>query len=1187
MEGRTYVRGFLTVLVLGMLATSSAVAQITNATVTGAVTDPTGAAIPGATVTLVSASRGTAFEVVTAADGRFVFPTVQADTYLVRVGLTGFKTLERPNVVVAPGDRVALGALKIDVGAVEETVMVLGEVPLIQSQSGDRSYSISTQAVQAIAVNGRNFNTLTDLAPGFVAGTVNGLRVNQNTLQIDGITSVDTGNNGNAVTLTVDAVQEVKVLTTSYQAEYGRSAGAQISAVTKSGSQQFHGSLYADRRKDDLNSNTWLNEARGLPKQRINQSDEGYTLGGPIGRPNGGSKLFFFVNQEWQQVKSPNDQRRVRVPTELERRGDFSQTLDNAGRPYNLIRDSTTGLPCTAIDTRGCFADGGVLGRIPQNRLYDLGLRVLNMYPTANTPESIAQGYNYLSQESSDQPRRQDLIRLDWQASANWRFNGKWLHTGGNNTTPYGGGTTGFSTNLPQFGSTNPCPCSRQFTVGASGVLSDTLVAELFYGTSNRPITNYARNPDMVSRGNLGLSAFPMLFPDAVQLDYVPSFVFSGTGSRIATANAPTNSTQYAPFENANTSHDIVASITKLGGSHTIKTGFFMNRAIKEQSSRAAANGIVNFSNDSSNPFDSGFPFANAALGIYQSYTQAADWIKGNFVYTNAEWYVQDNWRATSRLTLDYGIRFYWLQPTYDTRLQTSNFIPGDYNAALAPRLYYPGRDGAGNRVGLDRATGEIVPASNIGRLVPGSGSLVGNGLYGAGQGIDEQLYDNRGVQYAPRFGFAYDVRGTQQLVVRGGAGVFYDRAAGDTVYGMLEQLPTLNQPNLVYGRLQDVTATSSTSAPPTITAFDYAGKIPTVYSYNVGVQMQLPWSSILDVSFVGSQSRNLNTQINLNAPAYGAAYLPENQDSTLAPSTVPGATALPVDFLRPYRGFGDIIQIQPTAYADYKSVQASLNRRFSRGVSLGLNYTLGKAMGTSSNDFPAGNNTYNPQVIGMPRTDGEANQRKANYMPLNTDRRHTLVANFVWQLPNASVNKVLAGALHDWQVSGVFRAASGSPYTVTYNIPGISPYTLTGTQRLESARVVIVDDPGPGYSDDPYQQFNPAAFTTPSPNSIGLESGTNYMRYQPSYVLDLSLARFIRFGGSRRIEMRVDAFNVLNRFTITEVNTTMQVRSLTDPTPTNLTRDASGALINPTGFGAVTAVAPARQIQLMVRFHF
>ena len=1187
MEWRLFARGLVAVFVVAIALSRPALAQITTGTVAGTLKDEQGLPVPGATVTLVSEARGTKMApVFTGTTGDFVVPNLTPDTYTVEVTLEGFHPVHRTGIVVSGADRVNIGALALTVGSASETVTVTAQSPLIQTQSGERSFSISAEAVQAIAVNGRAYNTLINLAPGVVAGTVNGLRANQNTLQIDGITSVDTGNNGNAVTLTVDAVQEVKVLTASYQAEYGRSAGAQISAVTKSGTQQFRGSVYADRRRDDLNANTWLNNVRGLPKQKINQSDQGYTIGGPLDRPNGGARLFFFLNQEFQQVLTANNEARVRVPTELERRGDFSQTLDNAGRLFNLIRDPASGLPCTATDTRGCFADGGVLGRIPQNRLYDVGLRVLNMYPLPNSAGTANQGYNFITQDSSDQPRRQDLIRLDWQASAKWRFNGKWLHTGGTNTTPYGGGTTGFATNIPQFGSTNPCPCSRQFTVGVSGVLSNSLVTEIFYGSSNRPITNYALSPDQLTRSSLGLTGFPLLFPNAVQRDYVPSFVFSGSGSRVA--NAPTNSTQYAPFENNNTSQDIVASLTKLRGSHTLKTGFFMNRAVKEQSSRAAANGLVSFTNDASNPLDTGFPYANAALGVYQSYSQAAAWIKGNFLYHNFEWYAQDNWRVTSRLTLDYGMRFYWLQPTYDTRLQASNFLPDRYDPARAPRLYYPGRDAAGTRVGVDRATGAIVPAVNIGLLVPGSGTLVGNGLFGAGEGIDEQLYQNRGVHYAPRFGFAYDAGGAQQLVVRGGFGVFYDRAAGDTVYSMIEQQPVLVQPNLFYGRLQDIsTGASGTTAPPTIAAFEYSGKIPTVYSYNVGVQKSLPWSMLLDLSFVGSQSRNLNTQVNLNAPAYGVAYLPENQDPTAAPSTIPGATALPVDFLRPYRGFGDIIQIQPTAYADYKSFQTSLTRRFSNGVSFNLNYVLGRAMGTSSTDFPAGNNTFTPNAIGMPRTDSEENQRKANYMPLSTDRRHTFVSSFVWQLPNANVNRLLAGAIHDWQISGSYRASSSAPYTVTYNIPGVSPYTLTGTQRNESARIVIVGDPGAGYSADPYQQFNPAAFTTPRPGGIGLESGTNYLNYQPQYVLDLSVVRFIRLGSNRRFEMRLDAFNAFNAVTITGVNNVLQVRSLTDPTPTNLSRDASGNLINPTGFGAVTAVAPARQIQLMARFHF
>ena len=519
-------------------------------------------------------------------------------------------------------------------------------------------------------------------------------------------------------------------------------------------------------------------------------------------------------------------------------------------------------------------------------------------------------------------------------------------------------------------------------------------------------------------------------------------------------------------------------------------------------------------------------------------------------------------------------------------------------DASKAPRLYYPYvAPETNSKVAIDRATGTIVSAVNVGRIVPNSGSLVGDGLFQAGSGIDQHLYKNRGIHYAPRFGFAYDVTGEQKFVVRGGAGVFYDRAAGDTVYGMLEQPPTVAAPVLLNGRLQDLSSSTGTLAPPVIAAFQYDGKLPTVYSYNVGIQRQLPWSSVVDVSYVGSKSRNLNTQVNLNAPAYGAAYLAQNQDPTVgacptangcaAVSSVPGANALAVDFLRPYRGFGDIIHIQPTAYADYNSLQTSWNRRFTKGLSFGVNYVLGKAMGTSSTDFPAGNNTFNPLVIGMPRPDSEENQKKANYMPLSTDRRHTLVANFVWALPKTGSSGPIGALLNGWQLSGVYTAGSGTPYTVTYSIPGTSVYTLTGTTRLESARIVINGDTGSGHSSDPYKQFNTSAFTTPSVGSLGLESGTNYLTQAPVNMLNLSISRIISMAGGRKLELRLDAFNALNSVNFTTVNSSLTVRSLADPTPTNLAEDASGNVVNPVGFGAVTNVAAARQIQLLVRVSF
>lgn len=1202
--GERIGRALVGLAVLLAIVAQPAAAQITSASVAGTVKDTQGGVIPGATVVMTSVTRGTTIESVTGDEGYFVFPIVPADTYTLNVTMEGFKTIEVPAFQVNAGDKRTLGTLTIEVGALEESITVAARATELQAKSAERSFAVEGEAVQSIAVNGRNFFALafnsagivnTAAQPGALGAqsntmVANGMRANQNNVQIDGITSMDTGSNqGPSVSLAIDAVQEIKVLTSNYQAEYGRSAGAQITAVTKSGGRDFRGSVFYLRRNDDMNANTWFNH-RAIPARPVpplEQSDIGYSIGGPVVLPGfnkSRSKLFFFVYQEFQdRVLAQTTPLRVRLPTDLERQGDFSQTRDSAGNLFPYIRDYTTGLPCSASNTSGCFQYQGVLGRIPPDRLYQVGLNILKMYPTPNSPATISQGFNHVTQEGQDAPNRNDLIRLDWVPNSSWRIYGKLLQSFGTRVAPYGGGTTGFQTNIPEFGSRDDQRDNRGISMTAAVTLNNTTFLEMTYGRARNAFTNIPRSDDF-TKANLGLSAIPMLYPGAVQLDLPPRFNYNGrVGTSGATGTSPLNSTEYAPFLNENPTQDLAGSLTKTFGPHTVKAGAYFTHGFKPQSHRAPANGNISFQNDASNPLDTGFPFANAVLGIYQTYSQAGQWFQGEWVYNNFEWYVQDNWRANDRLTLDYGLRFYWMQPTHDKNNMASNFLPGEYSASAAPRLYYPAIVN-GVRVALDRATGQTLPAAAIGRIVPGSGSLT-NGLFQQGNGISDQLYENAGIQYAPRFGMSYDITGKQKYIFRGGAGVFYNRPMGDTVYGQIEQPPSVVSPTLFYGRLQDIDPNNALVAPPTLFAFEYDGTFPKVYAFNAGVQAQLPWALVFDASYVGTRSRDQHTQKNINAPDYGVAYLPQNQDPTLAPSAVPGATALPVDFLRPYQGYGNIFLVDTSAYANYNSMQLSLNRRFQNGILFSFNYTLSKAMGTSSVDLPAGNNNPNPNVIGFPRNDD--NQDEANYHPLDYDRRHNIVSQFVWALPSVSKGGILGAILNDWQTSGVYRWVSGTPYTPTYSIPGISPYTLTGTQGLESARLVITCDPGSGNGSDPYQQFNVGCFTTPKPGSIGLESGKNYLVGPPQNNLDLSVSKFIRFGGNRRLELRVDAFNALNHTQFLTINSTLTVRSLTDPTPTNLAYDANGNLVNANGFGTVSASRPSREIQLLARFQF
>jgi hypothetical protein len=533
-------------------------------------------------------------------------------------------------------------------------------------------------------------------------------------------------------------------------------------------------------------------------------------------------------------------------------------------------------------------------------------------------------------------------------------------------------------------------------------------------------------------------------------------------------------------------------------------------------------------------------------------------------------------------------MRFYWIQPQYDEDLQTSNFLPNRFNSADAPRLYNPVCVGntatcsGVNRRAVDPTAlvaGFVPSAANtidgayIGRLVPNTGKLL-NGIVQAGAGIENGLYKNRGIHFAPRFGFAYDLNGNQSFVIRGGGGMFYDRPQGNVVFDLLTNPPTTLQPTFFFGQMQNLNSGQVLLAPPALVAYDRGGKNPTSYAFNLGVQHKLPFDSVLDVSYVGTLGSHLLQRRNINAPAYGAAFQANNQDPTVALTTT-GSSALAVDFLRPYQGFNNISYIEPASSSNYHSLQSSLNRRFSKGLLLGVTHTWSKALGTQGADLPGINS------FGAPRID--TNNRLANYGPQDFDRRHNFNVNWVYELPKATGNRTLGLALNDWQVSGIYRYQTGAPYNVLYTIPGLSGYGVTGTQQNEVARIAVIGNPGSGSSSDPYRQFNVSAFTTPGLGSKGLESGRNFLYRAPINSWDVSLSKEFKFKEGIRCELRLDTFNTLNHTQFDTVNATLNVTSLTNPTPTNLASETG----NKTGFGAVTAVRPPRNMQISARFQF
>jgi hypothetical protein len=1181
-------------------------AQTTSANLSGSVSDAQGGVLPGATVTLTSNTQGNVLTAVTDAQGRFVFAILRPDTYTLKVSLEGFKTLERTNLVVNANDRASTGNLSLEVGGLTETVSVTSRVSELQVESGERSFTLENSALTNIANNGRALFNFANLVPGVVQNgtsgtenaqvssfTVNGQRPNSNNMTIDGVANIDTGDNGgNMATTNIDAVAEFKILTNAYQAEYGRAVGGQLQVVTKSGTQAFHGSGYWYGRRSDWNANTWTNKRAAAPppvgngrlieKAPASRNDYGYTIGGPVFIPGtfneDKKKLFFFWSQEFQRRTDPAAERQGRVPTALERRGDFSQSVDASGNPFPYIRDYTTGLPCSAADTRGCFQDGGVLGRIPQSRLYQPGIAALNIFPAPNF--TAGSGINFSSQNPNESPRREDLLRLDFQASDKWRFTGRYMNTKEEVLQAYG--TTWAGNGSDHL----PMPVlflhpGKNYLLSATGVLNPTTSLEVSFGRAENSL-NYELQNDKLYRSAAGLSAMPLLFPEAVQADYIPDFRFRGG----RTGNAGFYQTDRGPFTNENITHDALANLSKIFGSHSMKFGVYFQSSYKPQSIFASFNSQINFIDDANNPFDTGYSYANAATGVFNQYTQASKYALPEWVYKNYEWYAQDNWKATRKLTLDYGVRFYYLTPQWDQTLQASTFLPDKFNASQAARLYRPVCIGASpcsgaDRRGMDPALNQTPTMANtvsdrfVGRLVPGSNRF--NGAFQAGQGIDDTMQSGNAFKISPRFGFTYDISGNQSTILRGGWGIFYDRPQGNQVFDMIANAPGVLVSTLQWGRLQDLSSAGG-DPNPTLSlnpsGFDFTP--PKVTQWNVGVQRKL-WSKLIfDLAYVGSSSTDLLRQSQINAVPRGAKFKAENQDPTRAPSTTPGAAALPDDLLRPYQGYGNIRMWDYTGYGNYHALQTGLSRRFENGFMFSAFYVWSKALTIANTDFAAG----------LPNA-SEEEIRRLDYSYAEYDRPHNFVVNFIYQTP-----KVADGALgviaNNWQISGVYRWTSGRPYGVGYSIPGVSNTNLVGNDGNPGARVRLTCDPGKGWSGDPYKQIgNVNCFAPPQPGSDGAESARFFLYNPPINNLDMSISKSFPAGKRVRLEVRLDAFNALNHTQFISVNSTVNFASLTNPTVTNLPYDASGNLVRNNGFGTANVVAPPRTLQLVTRLTF
>src|SRR5262245_17244313 len=1166
-------------LALACLLTGASAQGLTGQ-ISGTLNDSQGGVVSNARVEVINEETAQSRAATSDGEGNFVVTQLLPGTYSLVVTAGGFKRFEQKGIILTANERVAVRKVTLEIGDVNQTVTVTAEAPNVQTESAERAGLISEQQIQNIALKGRDYMGLVRLLPGvvdtanreapgwnnLVGVTVNGSRGGTLNLTLDGVSSLDTGSQlGPYLAPGLDAIGEVKVLLTNYQAEYGRSSGGTINVVIKNGTRDFHGGGFYFKRHEQFNANEFFNNLRNIPKQRYRFNYWGGNIGGPVIIPGTGfnrnrDKLFFFFSQEYLPRRYPTAQGRLNYPTALERQGDFSKRFDTGGRMI-VIPDPVTNAPFP----------GNV---IPANRIDPNGQKLLSIFPLPNFNDPT-NNFNNVFQSTVDQPRREEILRMDWNISQN--------------TTFYARGIESYEAFRGDFNFVLASPIWPQFPIQyqirSKGLVSTlihtfdpTLTNELTFGVNRALQTVDPLNQagiDKNDRTKLGLT-LPQFFPAINPLNLVPNATFTGI------TNAPQlNIEQRFPFFGTNNIWNWSDNLSRIWGGHNLQAGFYLEYTTRNAARAAAFNGTFSFNNTTNNPLNTGHPFANAVLGVVDSYTEANKKLNGHARYKNIEWFLQDNWKATKRLTLDYGVRFYYIQPTLSAGDNLAFFDPKLYDASKQPALLTPfclnnaNPCSGNNRVARNPVTGQTLPSVKIGTFADGTGAPF--------QGMNvvkESVLDSGGINFGPRVGFAYDVFGDGKTSVRGGLGIFYDRFNDDQVLQLVELPPNVITATANFTTIKDLLATPLSVNPAGVFGVQRDYNSPAVYNFSLGVQRDIGFHTVLDVAYVGSLARHLLQRRSINSIAYGQRFLPASVDPTVAG----GATPLPDNFLRQYKGYGDINYIEFASNSSYHALQVQANRRFSSTLSFGLRYTWSKAM-----DLVDGNNNnINPFI----------DPRSRNYGRAGFDRTHNFVVNYVYRVPGLSKhwnNGFTRQALDGWEVSGITSFVSGAPSGIGYSLvqardlPGASGGGVD-SRAVRIAKPVLTSDQRDKTCAHSFASTNTAAQATAVGCHLNVNSvrpptdagdfgrgnaAKDLFRLPGTNNWDISLFKNFNLAreGKVRLQYRLEMYNAFNHTQFTGVDTTGRF-------------DANGNQVNAL-FGSYTSAANARRIVMGLKLNF